>query len=213
MKSLKSIISGIIAGILIGMAGTVYFLTENHVAGALLFTFALFMIMVLQVNLFTGKIGYMLEYKNYAEVGLTIVGNAIGCVVYGLVMLQTKFGNTLYGVAIHKMEGKSNPTIESCISIFILAIFCGVCMFLAYCARKKLDDKLGQYVALFLCIMVFILSGYEHSIANIYYITVAKSWSFTILGPLFIMVLGNAVGGIGTWAIVKYLDNNNQAAH
>ena len=53
------------------------------------------------------------------------------------------------------------------VSLFILAIFCGMLMFTAVDAFK--NDKLPAVcrpVMVFLCVMVFILSGFEHCIAN-----------------------------------------------
>ena len=209
MKYLNYVLSGFVAGILIAFAGTIYFMCgDNHVVGALLFTFGLFMIMVLGCNLYTGKIGYMIENKNYLEVLFSLIGNFFGTVFIGLLLNLTKYKDYLYIHALPKMEGKTDFDINSLISILVLSIFCGALMFLAYAARKKLEDKLGQYIALFLCVMVFILCGFEHSIANMYYITVAHAWSFTIIIPLIVMIVGNAIGGIGTWAITTYLDKN-----
>jgi len=45
-------------------------------------------------------------------------------------------------------------------------------------------------------VMVFILSGYEHCIANMFYFTIAKAWSLNTVGYLAVMTLGNAVGGM-----------------
>ena len=45
-------------------------------------------------------------------------------------------------------------------------------------------------------VMIFILSGFEHSIANMFYFTIAKAWSLNTVGYLAVMTLGNAVGGM-----------------
>ena len=44
--------------------------------------------------------------------------------------------------------------------------------------------------------MVFILSGFEHCIANMFYFTLAEVWSVKALGYLAVMTAGNAAGGI-----------------
>ena len=51
-------------------------------------------------------------------------------------------------------------------------------------------------LAIFLPVVVFILSGYEHCIANMFYFTVAKVWSLNTVVYLLVMTLGNAVGGM-----------------
>ncbi len=48
----------------------------------------------------------------------------------------------------------------------------------------------------FLGVMVFILCGFEHCVANMYYFSVAGMWSGKTLLYLLVMTLGNAVGGV-----------------
>lgn len=43
-------------------------------------------------------------------------------------------------------------------------------------------------------IVIFILSGFEHSIANMFYLTLADEWSLEALRLTAIGILGNAVG-------------------
>ena len=49
-----------------------------------------------------------------------------------------------------------------------------------------------------MCVMVFILCGFEHSVANMYYISVANLLSLKSLLYILIMILGNSVGSILT---------------
>ena len=62
--------------------------------------------------------------------------------------------------------------------------------------KRKLPDNLYNYKALLLIFIVFILSGFEHSIANMYYISVANLLSLKSLLYILIMILGNSVGSI-----------------
>ena len=43
---------------------------------------------------------------------------------------------------------------------------------------------------------VFILCGFEHCVANMYYFSVAGMWSWKTLGWVLMMTLGNSVGGV-----------------
>ena len=56
--------------------------------------------------------------------------------------------------------------------------------------------ELGKYLALFFGVVVFILCGYEHCVANMYYFSVAGAWSGKALLYLLVMTLGNAAGGV-----------------
>ena len=56
--------------------------------------------------------------------------------------------------------------------------------------------ELGKYIALFLCIMVFILCGFEHCVANMFYFSMAGAWSGKAVLYLIVMTVGNGVGGV-----------------
>lgn len=87
---------------------------------------------------------------------------------------------------------KLNDTL---ISILILSFFCGILMYLAVNTYKEVKD-IGKYLAVFLGVIVFILCGFEHCIANMYYFSVSSTWSLNTLLYLLVMILGNSLGGI-----------------
>ena len=58
-------------------------------------------------------------------------------------------------------------------------------------------------VMVFLCVMVFILSGFEHCIANMYYFSAADMWNGQTLLLILLMTLGNSIGGNLFAALVK----------
>ena len=69
------------------------------------------------------------------------------------------------------------------------------------------NDKLPSVcrpVMVFLCVMVFILSGFEHCIANMYYFSAADVWSGKTLMLILLMTLGNSIGGNFFAALVKH---------
>lgn len=51
-------------------------------------------------------------------------------------------------------------------------------------------------------VMIFILSGFEHSIANMFYFSVAGVWSGETIGYLFLNIIGN---GIGAWIFRRFI--------
>ena len=51
--------------------------------------------------------------------------------------------------------------------------------------------------------MVFILSGFEHCVANMFYFSVANAWSLTAVGYLLVMTVGNLVGAVLSEAVKK----------
>ena len=147
------------------------------------------------MNLYTGKIGYILNNKlSYLwELFLGLLGNFIGAYAVGRVMLLTRFKDSLLARAVTVSDLKLN---DNMLSIFILAMFCGMLIYIAVNCYKKINTEIGKYFPIFLCVMVFILCGFEHCVANMLYFTVAQAWSWHTLLYVLIMVLGNSVGSI-----------------
>ena len=191
---LNYLIKGIYAGIMIGLAGTVYLSVKDHVIGSFLFALGLLTICMYGMNLYTGKVGYVLINKpSYLfELLFTLIGNFIGTFIVGKLMLLTRFKGI-------KEVAKNIGTLklnDNLLSIFILAFFCGILMYIAVNNHKKINGEIGKYIGIFLCVMVFILCGFEHSIANMYYFSAGCLWSFKTLLYVIVMVLGNSLGSI-----------------
>ena len=193
-KSLAILLWAILSGIMISIGGTIFLILNKSELGAFLFGIGLFMVVVNGYNLYTGKIGYLIDNKiNYLwELFLTLIGNLIGTISCGYLLLVTRFGDRLHEVAKTVADAKLNDNL---LSIFVLSMFCGMLMFLAVDLFKKLKD-VGRYFAVFLCVTVFIICGFEHCVANMYYFSVANAWNFNTILYLLIMILGNSVGGI-----------------
>ncbi len=193
-KYLDYLIKSIFAGIMIGIAGTVYLRVDNNIVGAFLFSIGLLVICMYGMNLYTGKIGYILINKlNYIyELLITILGNFIGTFLVARLVLLTRF-KSVSDKAVDLVNLKLSDNL---LSIFILAMLCGILMYIAVNNYKKINNEIGKYSCIFMCVMVFILSGFEHSIANMYYISVANLLSLKSLLYILIMILGNSVGSI-----------------
>ncbi len=193
-KYLDYLIKSIFAGIMIGIAGTVYLRVDNNIVGAFLFSIGLLVICMYGMNLYTGKIGYILINKlNYIyELLITILGNFIGTFLVARLVLLTRF-KSVSDKAVDLVNLKLNDNL---FSIFILAVLCGILMYIAVNNYKKINNEIGKYSCIFMCVMVFILSGFEHSIANMYYISVANLLSLKSLLYILIMIFGNSVGSI-----------------
>ena len=167
---------------------------DDKVLGALFFGIGLFMVVVNGYNLYTGKIGYVIDNKlSYLwELLLTLFGNILGTLMVGYGLSLARIGSNLREKATVLCNVKLNDNL---LSIFILAIFCGMLMYLAVDLYKKLSD-VGRYLAVFLCVTVFILCGFEHCVANMYYFSAANMWTWKTVLYVFIMILGNSTGSI-----------------
>ena len=193
--NIEILIKSILAGIMIGIGGTIYLSLDNKIVGSILFAIGLFIIVVYSFNLYTGKIGYLINNfnKKYInELIITLIGNFIGTFFVGFILRYTRTYNMISEKAKTLADIKLNDTL---ISILILSFFCGILMYLAVNTYKEVKD-IGKYLAVFLGVIVFILCGFEHCIANMYYFSVSSTWSLNTLLYLLVMILGNSLGGI-----------------
>lgn len=180
------------AGITIGIGGAVYLTLENKVIGALLFGVGLYTIVLNGLFLYTGKVGYLISAKDkkayILQLIFTWLGNLAGTALAAAAISATRIRNLgRTAEVICKTKLADTPH-----SILILAVFCGILM---YAAVDGFREK-GNPLILFFCVTVFILCGFEHCIANMFYFSLAGAWSLRAVIYLLLMTLGNSVGGI-----------------
>lgn len=190
---MKYFIKSLLAGIMIAIGGTVYLSLSSKIAGATFFSIGLIGVLVYGLNLYTGKIGYLItnfNIKYLKELIITLLGNFAGAFLVGYVLRFTRIYSSINEKATILANAKLNDNL---LSIFILSIFCGMLMYFAVNGYKILND-FGKYVVVYLGVVVFILCGFEHCVANIYYFTVADVWSLNTFGYLGMMILGNTLG-------------------
>ena len=189
MKYIKIIISAVLGGMWISIGGAVYLSVENKVIGSFLFSIGLFMIVTNKLSLFTGKIGYLFDNKPKYIIDLILIwiGNFIGTGIVALTLKLTRSSISSEVICNTKLN-------DNLLSIFILAVFCGLLMFVAVNGYKEINDPVGKYIAVSVSVMVFIICGFEHCVANMFYFTLGGVLGLKTFGYILVMTLGNAVG-------------------
>ena len=192
---MSTFINGILAGISISIGGTVFLLCESKVIGALFFTVGLFSVCVFGFSLFTGKVCYIFDNDRAYALKLPLIwlGNLTGALIAAFLEMQTRLGPNLTEKAAAICQTKLG---QGLLSAFILAVFCNIMIFIAVEGYKTIPHELGKYLAIFFGVTVFVICGFEHCVANMYYFTVGKAWSAEVALYLLVMTAGNAVGGI-----------------
>lgn len=195
MRQAKVFLSGALAGVCIALGGTAFLSLESRLAGALFFTVGLFVICLFQLHLFTGKVCYVFQRDGRYALELVFVwlGNLVGTFLAAWLERLTRIGPALADKAAGLCRVKM---ADGPLSIFILAIFCNMMIYIAVEGFNRAPHDLGRYLALFLGVAVFILCGFEHCVANMYYFSIAGAWSGKAFGYLAVMTLGNAAGGV-----------------
>ncbi len=186
---LSKFLSGVSAGLLISLGGAVYLACENKVVGAVFFSMALLCICFKKYNLYTGKIGYLFRDRSrdyFATLVLGLFGNVVGTVASAFAVRAAL--PKLYEAAKVLCEAKAE---QSFVQTLIRAVFCGVLVYLSV----SLFGERGGALAVILCIPAFILSGYEHCVADMFYFALGSP-TFGAVGFIAICVLGNSLGAL-----------------
>ncbi len=195
--AVQQICNGILAGIMIGVGGCVSLSSDNKYIGALLFSLGLFAIIQFGFGLFTGKVGYipLRKPKYLLECLYTLIGNAIGTFFDAFLLGQTRIYPAISEKAMGIVETKIN---DSYLSMFVMAIFCGLLMFLAVDNARisRTNQGHSEIVAgTLLCIVVFIICGFNHCIADMFYLFLTSRIGDGLVYLAFV-ILGNMVGGM-----------------
>ena len=200
---IKNFCSAVASGLLIGIGGTAYLAVSDAVLGAFLFGIGLFCILSMNLRLFTGMVCRIPENKPKFLLTLVVVwlGNFTGTYLFTALIRLTRMSSIEV-----RAEQISNAKInDSLLSVFILACFCGILMYLAVEGYKRIESPAGKYIAVFLCVGVFILCGFEHCIANMFFYSMGDVWSPQAFLSLAVISVGNGVGGNLLPLIRKYI--------
>lgn len=191
-KNIIYLIKGALAGMAVSIAGVAYLYCDSKYVSGCLFSLALLSIFTFDWNLYTGKCCYVVDNPpSYLYfVGATFVGNFIGCFSVAMSLQLTKH-SALIEVAQHSVESKLANTP---IGAIILGVFCGILMYIAVLGYKVSPYDTGKFVVPVLAIMIFILCGFEHVIANMFYISMANAWSLETLIYTLYVAIGNLLG-------------------
>ena len=195
MKKLSLVVSSLLAGICVGLGGLAFLSVENRVTGAALFTVGLFCICTFGFHLFTGKVSYV--FQNDTAYALTLpliwLGDLAGTGVTALVASLTRNSAALRERAMALCQVKLD---DGMLSLFFLGVLCNILIYIAVEGFRSNPHELGKYLSLFFGVMVFILAGTEHCVADMFYFWMAGAWSGRAILCVLVITLGNSAGGV-----------------
>ncbi len=167
--------------------------------GAILFAVGLLTVVAFRLDLYTGKVGYIVENPpNYLWIVLiSIIGNFIGCLFIGL-MMQSALSS---GALLATETAVAAKLDLEWYSVLFKGIMCGMLMFIAVDFFKQRQS----FLAIFFCVPVFILSGFEHSIADMFYFCAANVFTVDALIFIVLVIIGNGIGGLLIPTCRKYM--------
>lgn len=183
MEKMRIFVKAIYAGFMIGLGGIVYLSVDNKIVGSMMFSFGLATIVVQGFYLFTGKIGFVNEWKEMPDMLIVILGNYVGAYMAAILAGAANLNISSTELVQKKLD-------NNLLSILLLSVFCGALMFLAIDNYNKSKN----IVFVIAPVMIFILSGFEHSVASMFYFHLAGVYSLKSFIYIATMLVGNGIG-------------------
>ncbi len=227
LSAFKMVVLGVFAGIFIGFAGiasttasaTISNPSVAKLVGACVFPAGMAMVLVAGSELFTGNNlivisfleGRIKAWEMLRNWLLVFIGNFIGAAFVAVLVVYGHTPDLFGGVLAEKMVAAALSRVTQTFpEAFIRGILCNILVCIAVWAAFAAKKVSGKLLMSFWPVMLFVLCGFEHSIADIYFgvagiCTAAEygieagalSWGSFLLKNLLPVTLGNIVGGAG----------------
>lgn len=237
LPALRLLLLAILAGAFIAIAGIgstvgsamIGNASAARLVSACIFPAGLAMVLIAGSELFTGNclivisvlqkkatIGGML--RNWA---IVYIGNLIGAVLIAALVVYghtlSLYDGALAQTVVRTAQGKASLTFGDAL---IRGTLCNVLVCIAVWMSFAATTVSGKVVGLFFPIFIFVLCGFEHCVANMYYLPVGLmamleygisvdglTIGTALLHNLLPVTLGNLIGGVGIgtiyWAIYR----------
>lgn len=184
--------------------------------GGSVFSLGLMLVVVCGAELFTGnsllanaalhgEISWVKLAENWV---IVIVGNFLGSLFFAWLMFETRLweGSPVAEHAIRIAAAKCQIPFGAAL---VRGILCNWLVCLAVMMATAARDIPGKLLACYMPIMAFVASGFEHSVANMYFIPAglflaestgrvepALSWGGFFMDNLLPVTIGNILGGV-----------------
>lgn len=183
--------------------------------GGSVFSIGLMLVVVCGAELFTGNSlltvsllhGEITVTKMIENWTIVLLGNLVGSLLFAWLMAESRLWEmgTVGDHAVKLAAAKSQLSFGVAL---IRGIFCNWLVCLAVFMATAARDVSGKIFACYVPIMTFVASGFEHSVANMYFIPTGLfvaaargtadpglSWE-GFLGNIVPVTIGNIIGGV-----------------
>lgn len=204
MPAFRQLLLGIMAGMFIALAGMASIFGNvyvNKALGAAIFPAGLAMVLVAGSELFTGNCLLILpllqkEIRLAAMLRNWLVvyaGNLIGALaVTGICVGSGLRAGPVAEAAAATAAAKAALPFAAA---FFRGVGCNILVCIAVWMSFAAKDVAGKVLAVFFPIMAFVICGFEHSVANMFYLPFGGAPLMGCIRNLIPVTLGNIVGG------------------
>ncbi|MCL1992306.1 MAG: formate/nitrite transporter family protein [Spirochaetes bacterium] len=227
--------SSVLAGVFVGLGVIVVLMIAKVMSGyqgitilqGATFAAALSLIVFAGAELFTGNVFVLTAglLQGKVEPGGAVrlwlfcyFGNFVGSVLIAALFVGTGlFAEQIPYLVESTVRSKTVPSLGA---LFVRGILCNILVCAATWCSYKIKSEAGKLIMIFWCIYLFVVSGFEHSIANMTYFSLrvfggADGAVFLAMSRnLLASTLGNFAGGallaLAYWLMGR---NEDSAAH
>ena len=217
LSPVKQFISGILAGAYIAFGSQAanivgsYMPNPGLIAG-LIFPTGLILVVLAGAELFTGNclmiIGLLNKKIPLAKLLRSWLIVYLGNLAGGVLIAALLSGQLSPAIREYTIKVAVNKSSLSFLDAFIRGLLCNWLVCLAVFMSFKADSTIGKVAVLFFPVWLFIASGFEHSVANMYYIPAGifagGADLIGLINNLIPVTLGNIVGGAGFVGVLYF---------
>ena len=205
----KLFVQGIMAGFMIAIGGYASQLATlaglPKIVGAAIFPAGLIMVILTGSELFTGNclmagsvVTKAVQWEDVFRVwGLSYLGNLSGSLL--LALCVGVIGSNDYAILAKSVaETKVSMSAEE---MLVKGILCNVLVCIAVWMAINANTTAGKIVCAFVPVFVFVFCGFEHSVANmfflpvVYFLPVQGADVFSVIRQIAVVTVGNIIGG------------------
>lgn len=178
----------VFAGVFIGLGGYVYLKCPNQMLGAFLFSIGLLSVIIFKMDLYTGKVCWPKHLKKPFDLLHMLVGNVAGALIMGELTIHDR-------KAVFECQKILEVKVsKSFLDLLLDGIICGICIAIAIKGFNWANTSFEGVIILTLAVTVFIITGSEHVVADMYYAIISDcrlkdAWF------LIPVLIGNTIGG------------------
>ena len=219
------LIRGALSGAILGFSESLYaaatVATGDAVVGAVLFPIGFIMIVLLNLELFTGACALLpvAGFAGRASAGQALrnwifvyLGNLIGALVYAVLYaaVSTRFftsapdavGGKLIAIAVSKTVPYMQAGGAGWATALVKGMLCNWMVALGTVMGLVSRSVIGKVVAAWMPIMAFVAMAFEHCVVNMFAVPVGImlgapiTWSTWLIWNQIPVTLGNIIGGL-----------------
>ena len=226
MPKMRMFLLAILAGAYIAFAGaaaTIGSSLAGKIASACIFPAGLAMVIIAGSELFTGNnlmiISAMEKRITVKQLlvawAIVYAGNLVGSMLVAAFAVGGGTFDSIYENVIATATTKASLAFGDGV---LRGILCNVLVCVAVWMAAAAKDAAGKIICLYLPIMAFVLCGFEHCVANMFYVPAGiftamrhgvvqegLTWGALFVKNLLPVTIGNVIGGAGLGAVLKVI--------